>query len=154
VTEVLIVDDDAVYGELIGLAAVAHSRLAVVHRVSSVAEALRFLDSVRASRFPALVLTNVNLESDRGRELIGFLRHLQHPLRAAVVVLTSLHGRQYMDDCYALGADGCFIKPAHAQELAGLMHHIWRHILKRDPQTGHPLPDTIRLTRLRPPHTG
>jgi two-component system, OmpR family, response regulator len=113
---ILLIDDEASYHAIV-TALLAPRGIAVV----AVADAEAALAAVMRQQF-ALVLLDIQLGADDGRELVGSLRRMQPWLATCpIVAFTTMRptaGESYFVD---RGFDGWLAKPFRADELIGLV---------------------------------
>ena len=113
---ILLIDDEASYHAIV-TALLAPRGIAVV----AVADAEAALAAVMRQQF-ALVLLDIQLGADDGRELVGSLRRMQPWLAICpIVAFTTMRptaGETYFVD---RGFDGWLAKPFRADELIGLV---------------------------------
>jgi two-component system response regulator len=88
-----------------------------LHRVASVARALRFLrregEDAQAPE-PSLLLLDLNLPGETGKALLEALRHNgPDQRRMPIIVFSSSCRPQDIEHCYKLGATLYVVKPNH-----------------------------------------
>jgi CheY-like chemotaxis protein len=113
---IILIDDEASYHAIVAALLVPRG-IAVV----AVADADEALAAVMRQRF-ALVLLDIRLGADDGRELVGSLRRMQPWLaECPIIAFTTMRptgGEGYFVE---RGFDGWLAKPFRADELIGLM---------------------------------
>ena len=116
--KVSIVEDDALYTELIVWALSKHKDIRVAGKFGSADEAL--LDIPR--QCPDVILMDLGLPGMSGIECIRQLRKLNPPVAARVLVLTGHEQEALMFDAMRTGVDGYLLK--HRFPLEGLAASI------------------------------
>ncbi len=111
---ILIVDDDAVIREIL------ERRLAGPNRHIYSAATVEEAERVLSDQEVALVLLDLHLDDEDGRELLLKWRSTL-PLSIPIIVLTANRGPQVQAECLALGADGFFEKPVDYATLSTLV---------------------------------
>lgn len=109
-----------------------------LHVVSDGLEALAYLkgEDSYANRtmhpFPDVLLLDLNMPRMNGFEVLEWIRHSQSPCRNLVVqVLTASSRPSDVQRVYALGANGCLVKPNRLSELLTLVtaFHQWHRFV-------------------------
>jgi two-component system, response regulator len=126
---ILLVEDDPVDQEMIGL---AFKRASVANLVITMANGQEALDYLMAPRseavLPAVIILDLNMPQMDGFE---FLRRIKAEPRFAaipVVVLTTSQFDRDLTQSYALGASSCLTKPGDFEQLvkmAAEVHQYW-----------------------------
>jgi two-component system response regulator len=136
---ILLVEDDPVDQEMIGL---AFKRASVANRVITMANGQEALDYLMAPRsesvLPAVIILDLNMPQMDGFE---FLRRIKAEPRFAaipVVVLTTSQFDRDLTQSYALGASSCLTKPGDFEQLVKMAAEVDQYWCRRNriPESG------------------
>ena len=94
---------------------------------------------------PALILLDLNLGADDGRELLAELKADDALRRIPVVVWTTSAHPEDVDRCYASGASGYATKPVDAAQLVATLRDVARYWFEH-----MVLPEPVPRPRRRP----
>jgi len=110
-TKVLIVDDQPVFS--IGLSSLIEglNKLTVVGTATNITDALRIAEKAN----PHLVITEINLGSENGMDLIKKLKSMNHEI--IILILSVRNERFYSERLLRLGVRGYIMKNAQASEI-------------------------------------
>jgi CheY-like chemotaxis protein len=130
---ILLVEDDPVDQEMIGL---AFKRASVANRVITMANGQEALDYLMAPRsesvLPAVIILDLNMPQMDGFE---FLRRIKAEPRFAaipVVVLTTSQFDRDLTQSYALGASSCLTKPGDFEQLVKMAAEVDQYWCRRN----------------------
>jgi CheY-like chemotaxis protein len=130
---ILLVEDDPVDQEMIGL---AFKRASVANRVITMANGQEALDYLMASGrefvLPAVIILDLNMPQMDGFE---FLRRIKAEPRFAavpVVVLTTSQFDRDLTQSYALGASSCLTKPGDFEQLVKMAAEVDQYWCRRN----------------------
>ena len=130
---ILLVEDDPVDQEMIGL---AFKRASVANRVITMSngqEALDYLMAAwRESILPKVIILDLNMPQIDGFE---FLRRIKAEPRFAVipvVVLTTSQFDRDLTQSYALGASSCLTKPGDFEQLVKMAAEVDQYWCRRN----------------------
>ena len=136
---ILLVEDDPVDQEMIGL---AFTRASVANRVITMANGQEALDYLmapgRETVLPAVIILDLNMPLMDGFE---FLRRIKAEPRFAaipVVVLTTSQFDRDLTQSYALGASSCLTKPGDFEQLVKMAAEVDQYWCRRNriPESG------------------
>lgn len=113
--KLLLVDDDAVFGDVLGRA--LQRRGCEVSFAQTAEQALRL---ARAQQ-PQLAVVDLRIGDDSGLALVTQLRALSGSMR--ILVLTGFASITTAVEAIKLGADNYLSKPAHADEVMGALQN-------------------------------
>jgi len=130
---ILLVEDDPVDQEMIGL---AFTRASVANRVITMGNGQEALDYLMApgrdSVLPIVIILDLNMPQMDGFE---FLRRIKAEPRFAaipVVVLTTSQFDRDLTQSYALGASSCLTKPGDFEQLVKMAAEVDQYWCRRN----------------------
>jgi CheY-like chemotaxis protein len=93
-----------------------------------IAEYLAEAGNLPPSRYPLVILLDLNLPGAEGQQVLGELRN--HPLLQVVpvIMLTTSSQPNDIDACYKLGASGYMVKPLDLERFESMVRslsHYW-----------------------------
>ena len=127
---ILVVEDNPIDQELIGLAFKRAATENPVITVSDGAEALSFLkgdspgERRRASDFPAVIILDLAMPRMDGFEFLRRLKAEASLARIPVVVLTTSQFDGDLNQSYALGASSCLTKPGDFAQMVKIAREV------------------------------
>lgn len=111
-------------------------------------EALEFLHGAGSwsEGFPTLILLNLNLPRNDGRQLLAILKGDELFRHIPVVVLSSSDSEKDITSCYHLGANSYITKPNDLQGYRAMVHALeafWLGNVKLPRRDGHSMATRI-----------
>lgn len=80
---------------------------------------------------PDVILLDLNIPRLHGKELLRLIKRSDHLKNIPVVVLSTSNYQRDVDETYALGAAGYFIKPPGYREYKGVFETIYRYWIEK-----------------------
>jgi two-component system response regulator len=140
---ILVVEDDPVDREMIGLAFMRASVETPVVTVSDGQEALDYLtgqgrfQEQRSSELPVVIVLDLDMPRMDGHEFLRRIKAQPSLASIPVVVLTTSEFDQDLGQSYALGANSCITKPgdfAQLVEIASAVADYWCRLNRVPPE--------------------
>ena len=85
---------------------------------------LQYLNKIKETEFPALLLLDLNMPKRDGREVLSLLRSKKEWDHVPILIFSTSNAPDDITSAYKLGADCYVIKPSSFEGLKNLLHSI------------------------------
>jgi len=129
--DILLVEDDLNYVDLITLALLKAEAKATLHVLSDGEQAVAYLSQMHGTgSLPSLVITDLKMPKRNGLELTEWMRRQPNLSGIPVVVLSTSDDQQDIDRAISLGANAYIVKPLGLTDLVKVLQSLlasWLH---------------------------
>jgi len=110
-TKILYVDDDVDDRYFMSLSLSETGTNADLICVSNGEDAIQYLNSIKASDLPSLIILDLNMPKWDGRKTLNYLKKQPHLAGIPVVILSTSNSNSDRESCALLGASSYHTKP-------------------------------------------
>lgn len=130
-TRILLIEDNL--GDVL-LTREAFAECNIPHELDVVEDgetAIRYLENVTAAKRPHLILLDINLPKQNGKEVLRFIKNHPSLKTIPVLVLTTSGSEHDIQEMYALHANTYIVKPTDLPtflDVIKTIEHYWLHV--------------------------
>jgi len=110
-TKILYVDDDVDDRYFMSLSLTETGTNADLICASNGEDAIQYLNSIKASDLPSLIILDLNMPKWDGRKTLNYLKKQPHLAEIPVVILSTSNSNNDRESCALLGASSYYTKP-------------------------------------------
>ena len=121
-TKILYVDDDLDDRYFMSLSLTESGTNADLVCASNGEDAIQYLNSVKASDLPSLIILDMNMPKLDGRQTLHYLKKQPHLADIPVVILTTSNNSTDRESCALLGASSYYTKPYRFDEYKQIIN--------------------------------
>lgn len=110
-TRILYVDDDVDDRYFMSLSLTETGTNADLIYASNGEDAIQYLNSIKTSDLPSLIILDLNMPKWDGRKTLNYLKKQPHLANIPVVILTTSNSNTDRESCALLGASSYYTKP-------------------------------------------
>ncbi len=121
-SKILYVDDDSDDRYFMSLSLTETGTNADLVCASNGEDAIQYLNSIKTSELPSLIILDLNMPKWDGTKTLNYLKKQPHLADIPVVILTTSSNKADLDKCTLMGASSCFTKPYRFDDYKSIIN--------------------------------